>query len=114
MNWIDECLTQQVQKMGEMRNSNEEATLKVEKLNVLRAHIVSIMVYFCFPFQSIAEQKTVYGIHIALALIYNYKLYTCNVGKCRIILCKTDKNNVLRAVQMSAGCEINQETIFAW
>ncbi|XP_031618060.1 TGF-beta-activated kinase 1 and MAP3K7-binding protein 1-like [Contarinia nasturtii] len=87
LNWIDECLTQQVQNMDQIRNSNEEATL-----------------------QSFAEQNTVYGIHIALAFIYNYKLYTCNVGKCRVILCKTDSSNVLRAVQMSAGCEINQET----
>lgn len=40
--------------------------------------------------------------HIAVALINNSKLYTCSVGYCRIILCKTDNNNVLRAVQMSA------------
>ncbi|XP_055323661.1 TGF-beta-activated kinase 1 and MAP3K7-binding protein 1-like [Sitodiplosis mosellana] len=90
LNWIDECLTQQVQNMDQTRHSNEQATL-----------------------QSFADEKTVYGIHIALALIYNYKLYTCNVGKCRVILCKTDSSNVLRAVQMSAGCEINQENTYA-
>lgn len=31
--------------------------------------------------QSFAEKQTAFGIHIALALIYNSKLYTCNVGK---------------------------------
>lgn len=50
------------------------------------------------------------GIHIAVALIYNSKLYTCNVGQCRIILCKTDNNNVLRAVQMSADYDNTANT----
>lgn len=46
-------------------------------------------------------------IHIAIALIYNSKLYTWNTGHCRIILCKTDNNNVLRAVQMSTDYDYN-------
>lgn len=29
LNWIDECVTQQVQNMEQLRNSNEEATLQV-------------------------------------------------------------------------------------
>lgn len=29
LNWIDECLTQQVQNMDQTRHSNEQATLQV-------------------------------------------------------------------------------------
>lgn len=60
--------------------------------------------FFLFVFQLFN------GIHIAVALIYNSKLYTCNVGQCRIILCKTDNNNVLRAVQMSADYDNTANT----
>lgn len=76
-------------------------------IRLIRLLMVFIML------QLFAEKQTVFGIHIALALIYNSKLYTCNVGRCRIILCKTDDSNVLRAVQMSAVSE-NFDTTYPW
>lgn len=36
-----------------------------------------------------------------LALIFNSKLYVCNIGNCRALLCKSDENNVLRVIQLS-------------
>lgn len=44
-----------------------------------------------------------------LALIYNSKLYICNIGNCRALLCKTDENNVLRVIQLSVDHNISNE-----
>lgn len=44
-----------------------------------------------------------------LALIYNSKLYICNIGNCRALLCKNDLNNVLRVVQLSVDHNLYNE-----
>lgn len=49
------------------------------------------------------------GSSAVLALIYNSKLYICNIGNCRAILCKTDEHNVLHATQLSVDHNIENE-----
>lgn len=44
-----------------------------------------------------------------LALIHNSKLYICNIGNCRALLCKSDDNNVLRVVQLSVDHNLKNE-----
>lgn len=49
------------------------------------------------------------GSSAVIALIYNSKLYICNIGNCRALLCKTDENNVLRVIQLSVDHNIGNE-----
>lgn len=49
------------------------------------------------------------GTSIVLALIYKQKLYICNIGTCRALLCKNDSNNVLRVVQLSVDHNLYNE-----
>lgn len=41
------------------------------------------------------------GASVVLALIHRRRLYICNVGSCRALLCKNDANGVLRVIQLS-------------
>lgn len=49
------------------------------------------------------------GSSAVLALIYNSKLYICNIGNCRALLCKTDENNVLRVIQLSVDHNVSND-----
>lgn len=41
------------------------------------------------------------GTGAAVAILKNNRLYVANVGECRVLLCKTDKDDVLRVIQPS-------------
>ncbi|XP_057652313.1 TGF-beta-activated kinase 1 and MAP3K7-binding protein 1-like [Diorhabda carinulata] len=49
------------------------------------------------------------GTAAAIALIYNNKLYVANVGNCRVLLCQTDANSVLKVVQLSVDHDLKNE-----
>ncbi|KAK9877293.1 hypothetical protein WA026_017685 [Henosepilachna vigintioctopunctata] len=49
------------------------------------------------------------GTACAVALIFNNKLYVANVGNCRVLLCQTDENNVLKVVQLSVDHDLKNE-----
>lgn len=49
------------------------------------------------------------GTAAAVALIYNGKLYVANVGNCRVLLCQTDQNSVLKVVQLSVDHDLRNE-----
>ncbi|KAJ3642345.1 hypothetical protein Zmor_025140 [Zophobas morio] len=49
------------------------------------------------------------GAAAAVALIHNNKLYVANVGNCRVLLCKTDANSVLKVVQLSLDHDLKNE-----
>lgn len=49
------------------------------------------------------------GTAAAVALIYNNKLYVANVGNCRVLLCQTDENSVLKVVQLSIDHDLKNE-----
>ncbi|RZC39386.1 TGF-beta-activated kinase 1 and MAP3K7-binding protein 1-like [Asbolus verrucosus] len=49
------------------------------------------------------------GAAAAVALIHNNKLYVSNVGNCRVLLCKTDANSVLKVVQLSVDHDLKNE-----
>lgn len=49
------------------------------------------------------------GTAAAIALIYNNRLYVANVGNCRVLLCQTDQNSVLKVVQLSADHDLKNE-----
>lgn len=49
------------------------------------------------------------GTGAAVALIYNNKLYVANVGNCRVLLCQTDQNSVLKVVQLSVDHDLKSE-----
>lgn len=44
-----------------------------------------------------------------LVLIYYSKLFVCNIGNCRALLCKNDSNDVLRCVQLSVDHNLQNE-----
>lgn len=47
------------------------------------------------------ERRLNVGASIALCLKNNNKLYICNVGTCRVLLCKIDENKAPRVIQFS-------------
>ncbi|XP_011505177.1 PREDICTED: TGF-beta-activated kinase 1 and MAP3K7-binding protein 1-like isoform X2 [Ceratosolen solmsi marchali] len=49
------------------------------------------------------------GTSAIVVLIYRGKLYVANVGDGRALLCKTDSNQVLRVVQLSADHDLKNE-----
>lgn len=49
------------------------------------------------------------GTAVALALIYNNKLFVANVGNCRVLLCKSDPNSVLKVVQLTIDHDLKNE-----
>lgn len=49
------------------------------------------------------------GTSVVLALIHQSKLYICNVGSCRALLCKNDANNALRVQQLSVDHNLSNE-----
>lgn len=49
------------------------------------------------------------GTAVALALIYNNKLFVSNVGNCRVLLCKSDPNSVLKVVQLTVDHDLKNE-----
>lgn len=49
------------------------------------------------------------GTAVAVALICNNKLFVANVGNCRVLLCQTDTNSVLKVVQLSIDHDLNNE-----
>ncbi|XP_015585361.1 TGF-beta-activated kinase 1 and MAP3K7-binding protein 1 [Cephus cinctus] len=49
------------------------------------------------------------GTSAVVALIYGGRLYVANVGDSRALLCKTDSNQVLRVVQLSADHDLRNE-----
>ncbi|KAJ8942761.1 hypothetical protein NQ314_009972 [Rhamnusium bicolor] len=49
------------------------------------------------------------GSAAAVALICNNKLYVANVGNCRVLLCQTDQNSVLKVVQLSVDHDLKNE-----
>ncbi|XP_028144062.1 TGF-beta-activated kinase 1 and MAP3K7-binding protein 1-like [Diabrotica virgifera virgifera] len=49
------------------------------------------------------------GSATAVALIHNNKLYVANVGNCRVLLCQTDLNAVLKVVQLSVDHDLKNE-----
>lgn len=49
------------------------------------------------------------GATAAVALIYNNKLYVANIGTCRVLLCQTDANSVLKVVQLSVDHDLRNE-----
>lgn len=55
------------------------------------------------------HQDLAIGTSIVLVLIHFSKMYICNSGCCRALLCKNDTNNVLRCVQLSVDHNLNNE-----
>lgn len=55
------------------------------------------------------NQELTVGTSVALALFHLSKLYICNVGSCRVLLCKNDAYNVLRVVQLSVDHTVSNE-----
>ncbi|KAL3268698.1 hypothetical protein HHI36_007801 [Cryptolaemus montrouzieri] len=49
------------------------------------------------------------GTACAVALIFNNKLYVANVGNCRVLLCQTDENNVMKVIQLSIEHDLKNE-----
>lgn len=49
------------------------------------------------------------GAAAAIALIHDNKLYVANVGNCRVLLCQTDSNSVLKVVQLSVDHDLTNE-----
>ncbi|XP_076265929.1 TGF-beta-activated kinase 1 and MAP3K7-binding protein 1-like [Rhynchophorus ferrugineus] len=49
------------------------------------------------------------GTASAVSLIYKNKLYVANVGNCRVLLCQTDANSVLKVVQLSVDHDLKNE-----
>lgn len=49
------------------------------------------------------------GTAAAVALICKNKLYVANVGNCRVLLCQTDANSVLKVVQLSIDHDLKNE-----
>lgn len=49
------------------------------------------------------------GAAVAVALIHQNKLYVANIGTCRVLLCKTDANSVLKVVQLSVDHDLKNE-----
>ncbi|XP_066146076.1 TGF-beta-activated kinase 1 and MAP3K7-binding protein 1-like [Euwallacea fornicatus] len=49
------------------------------------------------------------GSAAAVSLIYKNKLYVGNVGNCRVLLCQTDANSVLKVVQLSIDHDLKNE-----
>ncbi|XP_060527969.1 TGF-beta-activated kinase 1 and MAP3K7-binding protein 1-like [Cylas formicarius] len=49
------------------------------------------------------------GTVVAVALIFKNKLYVANVGNCRVLLCQTDPNSVLKVVQLSVDHDVTNE-----
>ena len=49
------------------------------------------------------------GAAAAIALVYNNKLFVANVGTCRVLLCQTDSNSVLKVVQLSVDHDLQNE-----
>lgn len=49
------------------------------------------------------------GTAAAVALICKNKLYVANVGNCRVLLCQTDANSVLKVVQLSVDHDLKNE-----
>lgn len=49
------------------------------------------------------------GTAAAIALIHNNRLYVANVGNCRVLLCQTDANAVLKVVQLSVDHDLKNE-----
>lgn len=49
------------------------------------------------------------GTAAAVVLIFNKKLYVANVGNCRVLLCQTDENNVMKVIQLSVDHDLKNE-----
>lgn len=49
------------------------------------------------------------GTAVAIALIFNNKLYVANVGNCRVLFCHTDHNCVLKVIQLSVDHDLKNE-----
>lgn len=45
------------------------------------------------------EEELSCGTGASIAILKNNRLYVANVGESRVLLCKTDKDDVLRVVQ---------------
>nr|XP_023011496.1 TGF-beta-activated kinase 1 and MAP3K7-binding protein 1-like [Leptinotarsa decemlineata] len=55
------------------------------------------------------NQELSSGTAAAVALIFNDKLYVANVGNCRVLLCQTDQNSVLKVLQLSVDHDLKNE-----
>ncbi|XP_055902338.1 TGF-beta-activated kinase 1 and MAP3K7-binding protein 1-like [Eupeodes corollae] len=55
------------------------------------------------------EQELAIGASAAICLIYNSRLFICNVGTCRVLLCRTDANHTSRAIQFSVDHNLLNE-----
>lgn len=49
------------------------------------------------------------GASVVLALLHRGRLYICNVGSCRALLCRNDANGVLRVIQLSVEHNLHNE-----
>lgn len=49
------------------------------------------------------------GTACAVALIHNKKLYVANVGNCRVLLCQTDENDVMKVVELSVAHNLTNQ-----
>lgn len=49
------------------------------------------------------------GASVVLALLHRGRLYICNVGSCRALLCRNDANGVLRVIQLSVDHNLHNE-----
>lgn len=47
------------------------------------------------------------GTGAAIAILKNNRLYVANVGESRVLLCKTDKDDVMRVVQPTIDHNLN-------
>lgn len=55
------------------------------------------------------DRELACGTSSAVALIFNNKLYVANVGNCRVLLCQTDQNSVLKVIQLSIDHDLKNE-----
>lgn len=73
-------------------------------------HILLLFIYiwlvvetFVFQIEKLKEldEELSCGTGAAIAILKNNRLYVANVGECRVLLCKTDKDDVMRVIQPS-------------
>lgn len=98
------------------RGYAESIDTMLAKQAMLRCELEGISQYeISRQYQAIVDQlnhinrELAIGASVVLALIHRGRLYICNVGSCRALLCKNDANGVLRVIQLSVEHNLHNE-----
>lgn len=70
---------------------------------------ILVKIQFIFQIEKIKElnEELSCGTGAAIAILKNNRLFVANVGESRILLCKTDKDDVLRVIQPTIDHNLN-------